>query len=139
MKSTRKLAGRSLSPALPDEHWLEAGREDARGASEVLSTQESTPGPRWPAGAIPELLPHAPDQEWLHSGIEPPQRHYPVVAILGCVPAELNVCLQHPGGSFSGAQTQLASAQKPLNFHLGPRSSSLHFSPHLSWLYSTSV
>lgn len=74
MKSAGKLAGRSLSQALPDERWLQTSREDAGGASKVVSEQRSTPGPRSPAGAIPELLPHAPDQEWLRPGIEPPQR-----------------------------------------------------------------
>lgn len=89
--------------------------------------QESTPGLRSPAGAIPELLPHAPDQEWLHPGTEPPWRHYPVAAISGCVLAELNVCLQHPGGSISGVQTQFTFARELLCFHLGPCSSSIHF------------
>lgn len=137
MKSGGKLAGGSLSPSLPADCWLEMGRGDARGATEVLSRQESTAGLRSPAGAVPQLLPHAPDQQRLHPGIELPRRRYPHGSYFGLCPCGVKCVSVAPRRLLLRCPTTSCFSPKAPRF--SSCSSSIHFSPRFSWRYGLSV
>lgn len=106
MKSDGKLAGWSLSLALPEECWMHTSREDARGC---LQAHQGCPGqPRLFLSCCPMPRP----------GAAPSRNRAPITpmaAILGCVSAELNVS-PAPGRLHPCSPNTACPAQKPQYF-----------------------